>query len=58
LHGRTANQKRALYRCVVDKAAAAGFKPDDTMMALVENQAIDWTLGQGCRLKAINSRNP
>ena len=47
LQGRTDEQKRALYRRVTDDAAAAGYKPDDIMIALTENAPIDWTLGQG-----------
>ena len=47
LEGRTPDQKRALYRCVADQAVAAGFAADDIMIALVENAAIDWTLGRG-----------
>ena len=47
LQGRSDDQKRALYRCVTDLAVVAGFKADDIMMALTENAAIDWTLGQG-----------
>ena len=51
LHGRTDDQKRALYRRVTDDAAAAGYKPDDIMIALTENAPIDWTLGQGLAFK-------
>ena len=51
LHGRTDDQKRALYRHVGDEAVAAGFKADDIMMALSENAAIDWTLGRGLAFK-------
>ena len=51
LHGRTDDQKRALYRRVTDDAAAAGYKPDDIMIALTENAPIDWTLGQGLTFK-------
>lgn len=47
LQGRTDDQKRALYRCVVDEAAAAGYRPDDIMIALTENAPIDWALCQG-----------
>ena len=47
LQGRTDDQKRALYRRVCNDAAAAGYRPDDIMIALTENAPIDWTLGQG-----------
>lgn len=51
LQGRTDDQKRALYRCVVDEAAAAGYRPDDIMIALTENAPIDWALCQGLAFK-------
>jgi phenylpyruvate tautomerase PptA (4-oxalocrotonate tautomerase family) len=47
LKGRTDKQKRALYRQVNDLAVAAGFKADDIMITLVENELIDWTVGCG-----------
>lgn len=47
LAGRTDEQKRSLYRQVVARAVASGFRPDDVMIALVENTAIDWSLGRG-----------
>lgn len=47
LHGRSDDQKRALYRRVNDLAVTAGFKADDIMMALSENAPIDWTVGRG-----------
>lgn len=47
LAGRDAGKKRALYRAICDGAVAAGFRPDDVMVALVENRPIDWSLGRG-----------
>lgn len=47
LAGRTGPQKRALYQHVAAGAAQAGFVPDDIMIALVENETIDWSLGRG-----------
>lgn len=47
LTGRSNDQKRALYRRVTDLAVASGFKPDDIMITLTENAAIDWTVGRG-----------
>ena len=47
LCGRTSDQKRALYRSVVDGAVKAGFRADDVMIALVENTPLDWSLGRG-----------
>lgn len=47
LHGRSEDQKRNLYKCVVKKAVAGGFASDDIMIALTENFPIDWSLGRG-----------
>ncbi len=47
LEGRSAGQKRKLYRHLVALAAAAGFTPDDIVIALTENTPIDWSLGRG-----------
>jgi phenylpyruvate tautomerase PptA (4-oxalocrotonate tautomerase family) len=47
LRGRSDDEKRALYSYVVEKAAAAGFVPDDIMIALMENSTIDWSPGLG-----------
>lgn len=47
LRGRTDQQKRDLFKHVVDRAMAAGFRPDDVMIALTENSHMDWSLGRG-----------
>ncbi len=47
LGGRTDDQKRSLYQEIVASAVASGFRPDDVMVALVENGPIDWSLGRG-----------
>src|SRR5215813_3929140 len=47
LQGRTDDQKRKLYRHVVDRAVQAGFRPDDVMIALTENSRVDWSVGLG-----------
>jgi hypothetical protein len=47
LIGRTDDQKRALFRHVVEKAVQAGFRSDDIMIALIENTRMDWSLGHG-----------
>ncbi|WP_457282381.1 tautomerase family protein [Polaromonas sp. P5_D5] len=47
LGGRNDARKRELYARVVAKAVAAGFSPDDIMIALTENSPIDWSLGRG-----------
>jgi phenylpyruvate tautomerase PptA (4-oxalocrotonate tautomerase family) len=47
LTGRTDDQKRALFRHISETAVQAGFRPDDIMVALVENTRMDWSLGNG-----------
>jgi hypothetical protein len=47
LAGRTDGQKRQLYQWVCEHAEAKGWRPDDIMLALMENQRIDWSLGRG-----------
>ena len=56
LLGRTDEQKRALYRHVVDKAVQAGFRADDVMIALVENSRMDWSLGNGVAYADAHSK--
>lgn len=45
LHGRSDDQKRALYRGIVE--GVRGLRPDDVMIALLENTRMDWSLGRG-----------
>lgn len=47
LAGRTAEQKTSLHHAIAAGAVAGGFRPDDVMVALVENEPIDWSLGRG-----------
>ena len=47
LSGRTDAQKRRLYRDLAARAAGIGFAQDDLVVGLVENGAIDWSLGNG-----------
>ena len=47
LEGRTAEQKKNLFRRIADRAAGAGFAGDDVMITLVENAPHNWSLGQG-----------
>ncbi len=47
LQGRSEDEKRKLYRYVVDQAATAGFATDDIMIALMENSPVDWSPGRG-----------
>jgi phenylpyruvate tautomerase PptA (4-oxalocrotonate tautomerase family) len=47
LQGRTDEQKRQLFRHIVERAVAVGFRPDDVMIALTENSRMDWSVGLG-----------
>jgi len=47
LSGRTDDQKRKLFKSIAEGAIAAGFRPDDVMVALTENSRMDWSLGRG-----------
>lgn len=47
LAGRTHSQKRRFYGELVARAIRLGFSADDVMVGLVENSAIDWSLGRG-----------
>jgi len=47
LQGRTDEQKRQLFKRLTQGAVEAGFRPDDVMIALVENTRMDWSLGHG-----------
>jgi hypothetical protein len=47
LSGRTDAQKRRLYSELAARAAGIGFAEDDLVVGLVENGAIDWSLGRG-----------
>ena len=47
LRGRTDEQKRNLFKHIAGRAVAAGFRPDDVMIALTENSHMDWSLGLG-----------
>lgn len=46
--GRTGAQKKALYRRIVELAAArADVRPENVLISLTENQSIDWSFGNG-----------
>lgn len=47
LSGRTDEQKRRLYRSVIEQAQRQGWLPADIMISLTENTPIDWSLGNG-----------
>jgi phenylpyruvate tautomerase PptA (4-oxalocrotonate tautomerase family) len=56
LAGRTDDQKRALFRHVSEMAVKAGFRPDDVMVALVENTRMDWSLGNGVAYADVHAK--
>ena len=46
--GRSLEKKRALYRAITDEAfAALGIRPEDVLVVLSENDATDWSFGNG-----------
>jgi phenylpyruvate tautomerase PptA (4-oxalocrotonate tautomerase family) len=46
--GRTNEQKQALYaRIAAHLEEAAGVRPEDVMVTLIENELIDWSFGNG-----------
>lgn len=47
LAGRSDSQKRRFYSELVARAVRLGFSADDVMVGLVENGAMDWSLGRG-----------
>jgi hypothetical protein len=47
LSGRTDAQKRRLYRNLAARSVGIGLAQDDLVVGLVENGAIDWSLGKG-----------
>ena len=52
--GRSNAVKRALYQAVASGAAsAAGIRPEDVMVILVENDSIDWSFGKGVAQYAL-----
>ncbi|GLS42522.1 tautomerase family protein [Methylobacterium brachythecii] len=46
--GRTDTQKRTLYRTIVaNLEQRGGIRPQDVMIAIRENERIDWSFGEG-----------
>jgi len=45
--GRTVEQKRALYKRTAELLGEAGVRPQDVFVTLVENDAPDWSYGNG-----------
>jgi hypothetical protein len=51
--GRTDDQKRGLYHQTIERAAAGGWRADDIMIALAENNLVDWSFGGGVAQYAL-----
>lgn len=48
VRGRHPSLRQALYaRIVAELAAAPGVRPEDVMIVLVENDPVDWSVGNG-----------
>ena len=45
--GRTPDQKRALYKRIAELAGEGGVRPQDVLVTLSENDAPDWSFGDG-----------
>jgi phenylpyruvate tautomerase PptA (4-oxalocrotonate tautomerase family) len=56
LAGRTDDQKRALFSRICETAVKAGFRPDDVMVALIENTRMDWSLGNGVAYADVHAK--
>ena len=53
LGGRSDAQKEALYRDVRARLASIGFDPDNSIMFLLENAAIDWSFSPAGSVKHV-----
>lgn len=53
LAGRTDDQKEALFRDVRRRLGAIGFAPQNSIMYLIENGAIDWSFSEAGSVKAV-----
>lgn len=48
VRGRPPEKKQALYRRIVENLSASpGVRPEDAVITLVENERIDWSVGNG-----------
>jgi len=57
--GRTPGQKRALYRAIAELAERdAQVRPEDVLVTLVENDALDWSFGRGAAQYAPEEATP
>ena len=45
--GRTTDQKRHLYRAIVENLQRANVRPEDVFITLTENGREDWSVGNG-----------
>lgn len=55
LKGRCDEKKRSLFRMIIAGTTRGGFRPDDVMVALIENAAIDWSLGRGEAYESVSA---
>jgi phenylpyruvate tautomerase PptA (4-oxalocrotonate tautomerase family) len=57
--GRSLEKKQALYRAIVNRAHdAIGIRPEDVLIVLCENQALDWSFGAGVAQYAVAATKP
>lgn len=45
--GRTVEQKKALYQAIAQRAGAAGIRPEDVVINLIETKRENWSFGNG-----------
>ena len=53
LAGRRDEQKEALYRDVRRRMGEIGFAPENSIIFLIENSAIDWSFGPAGSVKTV-----
>ena len=53
LGGRTDAQKEALYKDVRQRLRGIGFDPANSIIYLIENQAIDWSFSEAGSVKSV-----
>ncbi|MEX0365478.1 MAG: tautomerase family protein [Ruegeria sp.] len=53
LGGRTDAQKEALYGDIRQRLATIGFPPENAIIYLIENSAIDWSFGLQGSVKTV-----
>lgn len=56
LAGRSDQQKEALFTDVRRRLGNLGFEPDNSIMFLIENQAIDWSFSPAGSVQSVLAR--